>query len=156
MKIKVNGCEIPIEEEALTVRAILGKALIFSAIPNNRFIEQWILQGYKGVYQMEDMVDLTQEQDFITLPNGPTPVADLYGRGFGVISLGFKNPLTRRISIDTLDSITDEVGYIIESFQDADVEDADLVSDLEILMESSNRLYRNIIDWYEKAYDTNK
>lgn len=70
---KVNGVEIPNERETLLAEEILKLAKDKGAIPGNP--DDYILQGDKGKYKPDDMVNLAEDNLFIAIPNKPTPVA---------------------------------------------------------------------------------
>lgn len=70
---KVNGIEVTTSHQKLVVRDILELAEKKGAIPGKP--EEYILQGDKGQYGLDDWVDLEEDNLFITIPNKPTPVA---------------------------------------------------------------------------------
>ena len=70
---KVNGVEIPNERETLLAKEILALAKNKGAIPGNP--ENYILQGDKGKYKADDLVNLEEDSIFITIPDKPTQVA---------------------------------------------------------------------------------
>ena len=72
-KFKVNGEEIDTPDRELSARDILQLAKNKGAIPGNP--EDYILQGDKGQYGPDDLVNLEEDNLFITIPNKPTPVA---------------------------------------------------------------------------------
>lgn len=72
-KFKVNGIEIDAPHQKLDAQVILELAKKKGAIP--RKPEDYILQGDKGKYKPEDLVNLPEDNLFITIPNQPTPVA---------------------------------------------------------------------------------
>lgn len=71
--IKVNGIEIKTEHEKMVAHDILELAEKKGAIPSSW--ENYILKGDKGEYQPDQEVDLEEDDFFITLRIGPTPVA---------------------------------------------------------------------------------
>lgn len=71
--LKVNGIEMTISHQKLVAHDILELAEKNGAIPGKP--EDYILQGDKGQYGWDDMVDLEEDNLFITIPNKPTPVA---------------------------------------------------------------------------------
>ena len=70
---KVNGVEIPNEQPSLLAKEILELAKGKGAIPGNP--EDYILQGDKGKYKPDALVNLEEDNLFIAIPNKPTPVA---------------------------------------------------------------------------------
>ena len=72
-EIKVNGIEIEVKRQELTAREILELAKAHGAVPGNP--EEYVLQGDKGRYGPDDLVNLEEENIFITLPITPTQVA---------------------------------------------------------------------------------
>ena len=70
---KVNGVEIHTDQESLSAEEILKLAKEKGAIPGNP--EDYILQGDKGEYKRDDLVNLKEDNLFIAIPNKPTPVA---------------------------------------------------------------------------------
>lgn len=70
---KVNGVEIPNERESLLAKEILELAKDKGAIPGNP--EDYILQGDKGKYKPDALVNLEEDNLFIAIPDKPTPVA---------------------------------------------------------------------------------
>lgn len=71
--IKVNGMEMPMRDERVVAHDILELAEKRGAIPGKP--DEYELQGDKGRYGWEDMVNLSEDSVFITLRKGPTPVA---------------------------------------------------------------------------------
>lgn len=71
--IKVNGAEMSMTVERVVAHDILELAEKQGAIPGKP--DEYELQGDKGVYKWEDMVNLSEDSVFITLRKGPTPVA---------------------------------------------------------------------------------
>ena len=71
--LKVNGIEMTISHQKLVAHDVLELAEKKGAIPGKP--EDYILQGDKGQYGWDDMVDLEEDNLFITIPNKPTPVA---------------------------------------------------------------------------------
>ena len=74
---KVNGIEIPTDQQSLLAKQILELAKEKGAIPGNP--EDYILQGDKGPdkgkYKGDDLVNLKEDNLFIAIPVGSTPVA---------------------------------------------------------------------------------
>ena len=71
-EFKVNGIEFNSKNRSLKALEILTIAKKGNAIPNNP--ESYILQGDKSEYQLNDSIDLAEDNVFITIPVGPTPV----------------------------------------------------------------------------------
>ncbi len=72
----VNGVKIESQYEKLTALEILEIAVERGAIEGKP--EDYILQSLKDedrTYKPEDTVDLSEDDEFIALPVGPTPVA---------------------------------------------------------------------------------
>ena len=72
-KLKVNGIEIDVSCQKPIAKDILKLAEEKGAIPGKA--EEYILQGDKGQYKDDDLVDLEEDNLFITIPDKPTPVA---------------------------------------------------------------------------------
>ncbi|WP_419950482.1 hypothetical protein [Candidatus Palauibacter sp.] len=72
-EFKVNGIQIRTEKRELTANEILLLAKQHGAIPGDP--GNYILQGDKGEYSGTDLIDLAEDQVFITIPNTPTDVA---------------------------------------------------------------------------------
>ncbi len=73
-KFKVNGIQIEVESEKLTVLDILELAKEKGAIPGDP--KDYFLQGDKGKYEDQNaLIDLNEDNQFITIPNRPTQVA---------------------------------------------------------------------------------
>ncbi len=72
-KFKVNGVEISTPHQKLVSHDVLELAEKKGAIP--RKPEDYVLQGDKGQYGWDDGVDLEEDNLFITIPTGSTPVA---------------------------------------------------------------------------------
>ena len=70
---KVNGVEIHTDHESLLAKEILKLAKEKGAIPGNP--EDYILKGDKGEYRGDDRVNLEEDNQFIAIPDKPTPVA---------------------------------------------------------------------------------
>ena len=70
---KVNGIEIENKQQKLLAEEILRLAKQKQAFPGKP--EDYILEGAKGRYKLDDPVDLQEDNQFITLPNAATPVA---------------------------------------------------------------------------------
>ena len=71
--IKVNGIEIVAPHRILIALRILELAKEFAAIPGNP--EDYLLQGDKGPYGLDDEVDLKEDNVFITILDSSTQVA---------------------------------------------------------------------------------
>lgn len=71
--LKVNGIQIHTRHQTLTAGAILILALEHHAIVGKP--EEYLLQGTKRTYGPDEVVDLLQDDQFIAVPNKPTPVA---------------------------------------------------------------------------------
>ena len=71
--LKVNGVEIYTDHESLLAKEILELAKEKGAIPGNP--EDYILKGDKGEYKGNDRINLKEDNQFITIPDKPTPVA---------------------------------------------------------------------------------
>ena len=72
-KFKVNGDEFTTDKPDQTAIKILDIAKRGGAIPDNPDV--YILRGEKGDYRGNDPVDLSEDNVFITVPTGSTPVA---------------------------------------------------------------------------------
>lgn len=70
---KVNGIEFVSEIQKVVTREILELAKQRGAIPGNP--DEYILQGEKGEYRLDDVVDLSEDNIFITIRDAPTQVA---------------------------------------------------------------------------------
>ena len=70
---KVNGIEIPTDRQSLLAKEILELAKEKGAIPGKP--EDYILQGDKGTYKGDALVNLKEDNLFIAIPNKPTQVA---------------------------------------------------------------------------------
>ena len=70
---KVNGIEITADFNELSAGDILKLAAEHHAMPGKP--EEYVLQGDKGQYAPDDLVDLLEDNVFITIPTAPTPVA---------------------------------------------------------------------------------
>ena len=70
---KVNGIEIKIGRQKLPASEILKLAAEHHAMPGKP--EEYVLQGDKGQYGPDDLVNLLEDDVFITIPTAPTPVA---------------------------------------------------------------------------------
>lgn len=73
--LKVNGIEIHTNHQTLTAGAILILALEHRAIVGKP--DDYLLQGIKRTYRPDEVVDLLEDDQFIAVPNKPTPVARL-------------------------------------------------------------------------------
>ena len=71
--LKVNGVEIHTDHQSLLAKEILELGKEKGAIPGNP--NEYILQGDKGKYKGDDRVNLAEDNQFITIPDKPTPVA---------------------------------------------------------------------------------
>ena len=72
---KVNGVELSSDKPRLSVQVILELARDKGAISQTP--DKYTLKGDKGVYRLDDEVDLREDNLFITIPTGGTPVAML-------------------------------------------------------------------------------
>ena len=72
-KFKVNGEQFETAKPDLTALEILTIAKQGGAIPNNP--EEYALKGDKGEYRGNDPVNLMEDDVFITVPVGSTPVS---------------------------------------------------------------------------------
>lgn len=72
-EFKVNGYEFTTDKPDSTALDILDIAKRGGAIPNNP--AEYILRGDKGDYRGNDRVDLAEDNVFITVPAGSTPIA---------------------------------------------------------------------------------
>ena len=72
-EFKVNGIQIEVKSQTLTARDILELAKERGAMPGKP--EDYVLQGDKGRYESDDLINLEEDNIFITLPTAPTPVA---------------------------------------------------------------------------------
>ena len=72
-EFKVNGDQFSTEKPELTALEILTIAKQGGAIPKNP--EEYALKGDKGEYQGNDPVNLIEDNVFITVPVGSTPMA---------------------------------------------------------------------------------
>ena len=70
---KVNGVEIKSDSRELRAIEILTLAAEHHAMPGKP--DEYVLQGDKGQYGPDDLVDLLEDDVFITIPTTPTPVA---------------------------------------------------------------------------------
>ena len=70
---KVNGVEIAVKQQTLTAREILQLASDKQAMPGQP--NEYALQGDKGIYQPDAIVNLQEDNLFITIPTTPTKVA---------------------------------------------------------------------------------
>lgn len=70
---KVNGIEITADFNELRALEILKLAAERHAMPGKP--EDYVLQGDKRQYGPDDLVDLLEDNIFITIPTTPTPVA---------------------------------------------------------------------------------
>lgn len=71
-ELKVNGFAFTTDKPDPTALEILTIAKQGGAIPNDP--EGYILRGDKGEYRGDDRVNLAEDNVFITVPTGPTPV----------------------------------------------------------------------------------
>ena len=72
-EIKVNGVEIEVKDEKLQALRVLEIAKEHGAMPGNP--SEYLLQGDKGLYEADGWVSFEEDNQFITIPNRPTPVA---------------------------------------------------------------------------------
>ena len=72
-EIKVNGIKIEVKRQKITAGEILELAKERGAVPGKP--EEYVLQGDKGQYDSDDLIDLNEDNVFITLPTTPTQVA---------------------------------------------------------------------------------
>ena len=72
-EVKVNGEEFQIDNSHPTAAQILAEAYERKLIVNSP--DSYILSGEKGEYKGNDRIDLAQDNVFLTIPIGPTPVA---------------------------------------------------------------------------------
>ena len=72
---KVNGIQIEAPQQEVVVHDILELAKKAGAMPGEP--EDYILQGDKGQYGWNDLIDLEQDNVFITIRNAPTQVAQV-------------------------------------------------------------------------------
>ena len=70
---KVNGEQFTTEQPELTALEILTIAKQGGAIPNNP--KEYALKGEKDEYQGNETVNLIDDNVFITVPVGSTPVS---------------------------------------------------------------------------------
>ena len=70
---KVNGVQLSSDKPVLAVRDILELARNKGAIPQTP--DKYVLKGEKREYGPDDAVDLREDNLFITIPTGATPVA---------------------------------------------------------------------------------
>ena len=73
-EIKVNGVLIKVAEDKLTAGEILKRAKDHNAMP--RKPEDYELQGEKRLYKPDEWVNFEEDKEFITIPIGPTDVAE--------------------------------------------------------------------------------
>ena len=72
-EFKVNGDQFSTAKPELTALEILTIAKQGGAIPKNP--EEYALKGDKGEYRGNDPVNLIEDNVFITVPVGSTPVS---------------------------------------------------------------------------------
>ena len=72
-EFKVNGEQFEVGLPELTALEILAIAKQGGAIPNNP--DEYALKGEKGEYRGNDTVNLIDDNVFITVPVGSTPVS---------------------------------------------------------------------------------
>lgn len=72
-EVKVNGIQFEVKNRELSARKILELAKERGAVPGKP--EEYDLQGEKARYSLDDLVNLEEDNIFITLPTAPTPVA---------------------------------------------------------------------------------
>ena len=73
-EIKVNGVLIKVAEEKLAAKEVLKRAKDHNAMPGKP--EDYELQGEKRLYKLDDEVNFEEDKEFITIPIGPTDVAE--------------------------------------------------------------------------------
>ena len=71
--LKVNGIEMQMGQEKVVAHDILELAEKEGAIPGKP--ENYVLEGDKGRYGRDDLVNLSEDSVFITLRDAPTQVA---------------------------------------------------------------------------------
>ena len=64
--IKVNGIQLQTDQQRLTARAILALAKPYDAFPGQP--EDYLLQGDKKLYGLDDIVDLDEDTIFVAVP----------------------------------------------------------------------------------------
>ncbi|MYE15837.1 MAG: hypothetical protein F4Y07_05085 [Gemmatimonadetes bacterium] len=72
-EIKVNGVQIILDHRTPSAREILVLAQKAGAVPGKP--DEYLLQGEKRIYQLDETIDVAEDGLFITIPNKPTPVA---------------------------------------------------------------------------------
>ncbi len=72
-EFKVNGEQFEVRIPEMTALEILAIAKQGGAIPNNP--GEYALKGEKGEYRGDDTVNLIDDNVFITIPVGSTPVS---------------------------------------------------------------------------------
>ena len=72
-EITVNGVLIKVDVEKLRVERVLEIAKEYGAMPGKP--EDYQLQGDKGLYKPDDWVNFEEDKEFITIPQGPTDIA---------------------------------------------------------------------------------
>ena len=72
-EFKVNGEQFAADQPKVSALEILTIAKQGNAIPNNP--EEYTLKGEKAEYRGDDIVDLTADNVFITVPIGSTPTS---------------------------------------------------------------------------------
>ena len=70
---KVNGVQLSSDKPVISVREILQLARDKGAIPQTP--DKYMLKGEKGEYGLDNTVDLREDNLFIAIPTGGTPVA---------------------------------------------------------------------------------
>ncbi len=70
---KVNGVDLDSSSRFLSALEILEIGKKHGAMPGDP--KNYLLQGDKGRYGLDDKIDLEEDNVFITVPNTPTPVA---------------------------------------------------------------------------------
>ena len=70
---KVNGVQLVSDTPVRSVQDILQLARDKGAIPQTP--DKYLLKGEKREYRRDDTVDLREDNLFITIPTGGTPVA---------------------------------------------------------------------------------
>ncbi len=70
---KVNGIQLEVKHPKLLASEILDIAAERGAMPGKP--NEYLLQGDKGLYELNAWVNLEEDDQFITIPNTPTQVA---------------------------------------------------------------------------------
>lgn len=72
-EVKVNGEQFYSRTQTLTAEALLILAKDKKAIPGEP--KDYKLKGDKGEYEDQDVIDLLEDNIFLSVPRQPTPVA---------------------------------------------------------------------------------